>query len=60
MGRFESLVRRMEALEESNEALIGVVNHLLETIYDERFIKKLDKLTGNGKGKGRQEKADTI
>ena len=58
MGRYESLVRRMEALEESNEALMVVVNHLLETIYDERFIKKLDKLTGNGKG--RQEKADTL
>jgi len=29
-------------------------------IYDDRFIKKLDKLTGNGKGKGRQEKADTL
>ena len=58
MGRYESLERRLEALEESNEALMGVVNHLLEMIYDERFIKKLDKLTGNGKG--RQEKADTI
>lgn len=58
MGRYESLVRRMEALEESNEALMGVVNHLLETIYDERFIKKLDKLSGNGKR--RQEKADTL
>ena len=51
MGKFESLVRRVEALEESNEALMGVVNHLLEIIYDERFIKKLDKLTGNGKRK---------
>ena len=58
MGKFESLVRRVEALEESNEALMVVVNHLLEMIYDERFIKKLDKLTGNGKG--RQEKADTL
>ena len=58
MGKFESLVRRVEVLEESNEALMGVVNHLLEMIYDERFIKKLDKLTGNGKG--RQEKADTL
>ena len=58
MGKFESLVRRVEALEESNEALMVVVNHLLETIYDERFIKKLDKLTENGKG--RQEKADTL
>lgn len=58
MGRYESLERRVCALEESNEALMGVVNHLLETIYDERFIKKLDKLTGNGKG--RQEKADTL
>ena len=58
MGRYESLERRVCALEESNEALMGVGNHLLETIYDERFIKKLDKLTGNGKG--RQEKADTL
>ena len=58
MGRYESLERRVCALEESNEALMGVVNHLLETIYDERFIKKLDKLTGNGKR--RQEKADTL
>ena len=58
MGRYELLERRVCALEESNEALMGVVNHLLETIYDERFIKKLDKLTGNGKG--RQEKADTL
>lgn len=58
MGRYESLERRVCALEESNEALMVVVNHLLETIYDERFIKKLDKLTGNGKG--RQEKADTL
>lgn len=58
MGRIESLERRVCALEERNDALMGVVNHLLETIYDERFIKKLDKLTGNGKG--RQEKADTI
>lgn len=58
MGRYESLERRVCALEESNEALMVVVNHLLETIYDERFIKKLDKLTGNGKG--RQKKADTL
>lgn len=58
MGRYESLERRVCALEESNEALMGVVNHLLEMIYDERFIKKLDKLTGNGKR--RQEKADTL
>ena len=58
MGRIESLERRVCALEERNDALMGVVNHLLETIYDERFIKKLDKLTGNGKG--RQEKADTL
>lgn len=58
MGKVDELERRVCALEESNEALMGVVNHLLETIYDERFIKKLDKLTGNGKG--RQKKADTI
>ena len=50
-SRLTGLERRIAALEESNEALMGVVNHLLETIYDERFIKKLDKLTGNGKRK---------
>ena len=38
----------MEALEDSNEALAGVVNHLLETIFDKRFIGKLDKLVKHG------------
>ena len=51
MGKVDELERRVTALEETNDALMGVVNHLLETIYDERFIKKLDKLTGNGKRK---------
>ena len=51
MGKVEEFERRVTALEETNDALMGVVNHLLETIYDERFIKKLDKLSGNGKRK---------
>jgi len=49
MGRVESLEARVTALEESNDALMGVVNHLLETVYDERFMKKLDKLVKNGR-----------
>lgn len=48
MTNLQLLERRVEALEDSNEALAGVVNHLLETIFDERFIGKLDKLARNG------------
>ena len=51
-SRLTVLERRVAALEESNEALMGVVNHLLETIYDERFIGKLDKLARNGRQEG--------
>jgi len=58
MNRYETLERRIEALEECNEALMGVVNHLLECVYDKRFIGKLERIIEYGKGNG--EKGDTV
>lgn len=48
MTKLQQIDSRLEALESSNEALTGVVNYLLETIFDKRFIGKLDKLVKNG------------
>ena len=48
MTNLQQLERRVEALESSNEALAGVVNYLLETIFDKRFTGKLDKLAKHG------------
>lgn len=48
MSEVEELRRRVEVLEEKVDASVEVVNHLLEVIYDERFIKKLDKLASYG------------
>lgn len=49
MTDVEILEKRVEALEASNGALMEVVNYLLETIFDECFIGKLDKLAKYGK-----------
>ena len=48
MTNLQQLERRVEDLESANEALTGVVNYLLETIFDKRFIGKLDKLAKYG------------
>ena len=48
MTNLQQLERRVEELESSNEALAGVVNYLLETIFDKRFTGKLDKLVKHG------------
>lgn len=51
MTNLQKLEKRVERLEAQNEALVEVVNHLLETIFDERFIGKLDKLAKHGEEK---------
>lgn len=54
MSEVEELRRRVEVLEEKVDASVEVINHLLEVIYDERFIKKLDKLASYGEKCKRQ------
>ena len=49
MGELESLRQRIDTLEEKVDALLGVVNHLIETVYMPEFIEKIDKLVKNGK-----------
>lgn len=52
MSEVEELRRRVEVLEEKVDASVEVINHLLEVIHVEGFIKKLDKLASYGeKGK---------
>lgn len=52
MTRLQELESRVAALESQNEALMDVVNHLVELVYDKRFIGKLDKLVNHGKKNG--------
>lgn len=49
MTNLQELEKRIGRLEAQNGALVEVVNYLLETIFDERFIGKLDKLAKHGK-----------
>ena len=47
----EELEKRVKALEEKVDALLGVVNDFIELIYEPGYVRKLDKLAEYGNGK---------
>jgi hypothetical protein len=47
--RYNDLLVRISILEEKTDAVIEIINHLLEVIYEPSYIKKLDKLAKYGK-----------
>lgn len=47
--RYKELLARISVLEEKTDAVIEIINHLLEVIYEPSYIKKLDKLAKYGK-----------
>lgn len=49
--KYQELYDRITVLEEKTDAVIEVINHLLEVIYEPSYIKKLDKLAKYGKKK---------
>jgi hypothetical protein len=46
--RYNDLLARISVLEEKTDAVIEIINHLLEVIYEPSYIKKLDKLAKYG------------
>ena len=48
MNRLNDLERRVGELECALNAAIGVLNGLIEAIYEPEFVKKLDKLSEYG------------
>lgn len=46
---YNDLLARVTVLEEKTDAVIEIINHLLEVIYEPSYIKKLDKLAKYGK-----------
>ena len=50
------LQARVDELEEKVDAVLNVLNDLIELIYEPSFVKKLDKLAKYGKGK----ESDTV
>lgn len=50
------LQARVDELEEKVDAVLNVLNDLIELIYEPSFVKKLDKLADYGKGK----ESDTV
>lgn len=51
MTNLQQLEKRVSRLEAVIETQNYVMNHLMETIYEPEFIKKLDKLAEYGNGK---------
>lgn len=50
------LEARVDELEEKVDAVLNVLNDLIELIYEPSYVKKLDKLAKYGKGK----ESDTV
>ena len=50
------LQARVDELEEKVDAVLNVLNDLIELIYEPSYVKKLDKLAKYGKGK----ESDTV
>lgn len=47
--KYQELYERVTVLEEKVDAVIEVINHLMEVIYEPSYIKKIDKLVSYGK-----------
>lgn len=52
------LEARVDELEEKVDAVLNVLNDLIELIYEPSYVKKLDKLADYGNGKGKE--SDTV
>ena len=51
MNDIERMKRRISALEDTVTALVGVVNILIDDVFEPEFVRKIDNLCDYGKEK---------
>ena len=44
MSKIEEIEERLDALEKSMDAVIDVLNRLIEDVFEPEFVQKIDKL----------------